>query len=178
MSDKPDWTTAPLDAQFHSFGLFRKHDNGNEFYYDRNHWSETDFDGMDFHEEQCDFEIRPESSKPEWDGKGLPPVGTVCEHHSGRKYEVAGYANQETEQHEAYPLTIIYCNIETGSSWCKPFEEWKKSFKPAKSDRDKWVDTTIKHLKDHYGWMRVDSMTSEAIEDIYDALKSGKLPTP
>lgn len=177
---KVDWSKAPADAQFYSCEYFRKHEDGKEFCWVGLIWYTDGFDSLEWHKKRDDFEMRPHSV--EWNGEGLPPVGTVCEHHSGRKYEVTGYANQDTEMPDVFPVTIIYRNTDTGKVWCRPFEQWKASFKPVKSDRDKWVDECAKILSNEH--IRVTDtvknlfMFKGEASAIYDALKSGKLPTP
>ena len=110
----------------------------------------------------------------EGNGGDLPPIGEVYQHRNhnpGWKYEVTGYIDQDTEQSETFRFTIVvvYRNIETGKVWCKPLKEWKKSFKPVRTDREKWVDEANQMLKEiPCGY--------DPLPYFYDAMKSGKLP--
>ena len=57
--NKRDWKNAPADAQFYSFGVFRKHENGVEFYWDKE-WHEAECpESINAHKGRFDFEMRP-----------------------------------------------------------------------------------------------------------------------
>ena len=59
--NKRDWSSAPKDAQFYSFGVVRKHDeNGNEFYYSGKNWHKAECpESINAHKGRFDFELRP-----------------------------------------------------------------------------------------------------------------------
>ena len=57
--NKRDWSAAPKDAQFYSFGVFRKHENGEEFYWD-GEWHKAECpESINAHKGRFDFETRP-----------------------------------------------------------------------------------------------------------------------
>ena len=62
---KQDWSKAPADAQFYSYGLFRKHDeSGAECYYWGENWHRAGFtENMNTHKKRIDFEMRPTDQK-------------------------------------------------------------------------------------------------------------------
>ena len=176
MNDKPDWTTAPKDAQFYSIGSFQKYENGREFYYAGDcwhdiggYWHGTARESMAFHKGFSDFEMRPESSEPAWDGKGLPPVGTVCE-----SYDADGWQRCVILAVDARGNLVVDL-LEDGMVEANHDNDCH-SFRPIKSDRDKWADKAIASLKPTLG--RFAEEERDICSRIYDALKSGKLPTP
>lgn len=57
---KVDWSTAPEDAQFYSFGAFRKQIDGKEYVLYAGQWMGARFDDTPVHKDQDDFEVRPE----------------------------------------------------------------------------------------------------------------------
>ena len=57
--NKRDWKNAPADAQFYSFGVFRKHENGNEFYWDKEWHKAECSENVNIHKGRFDFEMRP-----------------------------------------------------------------------------------------------------------------------
>lgn len=168
--DKVDWNTAPKDAQFYSCEYFRKHEDDKEFCWVVSIWHKDRFDPLEWHEKRYDFEMRHES--PVWDGKGFPPVGATCEHHSGRLYRVEGYTNENTTRPEQYPITIIYQNVDNGALWSRPAAEWFRSFRPIKSkhdEREEWIIEAQKHCAELVG---------KQLGCIYDAMKDGRLEKP
>ena len=57
-----DWSKAPKDAQFYSFGVFRKHDHVDEYCWNGLEWVSSVFDDISWHEKQSDFEYRPDAT--------------------------------------------------------------------------------------------------------------------
>lgn len=54
-------------------------------------------------------------------------------HYNGNEYEVLMLTN-ELSTNPKYPVTVVYKNIHTGSTWSKPFDDWHCSMtltKPA-----------------------------------------------
>jgi len=54
-------------------------------------------------------------------------------HYNGNEYEVLMLTN-ELSTNEQYPVTVVYKNIHTGSTWSKPLSDWHRSMtltKPA-----------------------------------------------
>ena len=111
----------------------------------------------------------PPETKPEWNGKDLPPVGTVCKY----KYERNGN------------WCVGECKIlgrDGDWVWFKPtctkhrtMIETEVSFSPIKSDKEKWVNAA---MGIHYPDRSVLPVLRPALTTIYDALQSGELPMP
>jgi len=59
-------------------------------------------------------------------------VGSTWKHSSGTQYEVIAIANAESTRPQAYPLTVVYRNIETGSVWSRKASEWHQSMTEAR----------------------------------------------
>ena len=163
MSNKPDWTTAPADAQFYGCRAFRKHDSGNEYRWKDGAWCKSQYDTIEHYEIHFDdFELRPESSEAAWNGQGLPPVGTVCEaqYKIGKEYE--------PEYGEILFMGSDIYVIKTDNGEKARFVDGAR-FYPIKSDRDKWIYVAREEFAE---------FSDTLIGKIYDALKSGKLPAP
>lgn len=54
-------------------------------------------------------------------------IWTLWEHKNGIVYRVTGFANMGTKRPDQYPQTIIYENEATGSTWCRPLNDWHRS---------------------------------------------------
>ena len=133
MTNKPDWDNAPEDAQFYSECHFRKHELGREFNWHAGKWCETGFDTFEWHKKRDDFEVRPGSSTPEWNGQGLPPVGTVCE-----SYDADGWQRCVILAVDARGNLVVDL-LEDGMVEAN-HDNHCYSFRPIKSDREKWID--------------------------------------
>lgn len=59
---KVDWSKAPKDAQFFSCSALRKHEHVEEYSWSGLEWESCSFDGISWHENQSDFEIRPDDT--------------------------------------------------------------------------------------------------------------------
>lgn len=64
----------------------------------------------------------------------LPTDKSLYRHTNGGVYRITGYANQETQKPDQYPVTIIYQNVVNGTTWCRPASEWARSFTPVDSE--------------------------------------------
>jgi len=138
MTNKPDWKTAPADAQFYHFGGFRKHENGEYFCWHRGNWHRSRrYEDINIHKWRFDFEMRPESSTPEWTGQGLPPVGTVCDMYWGGCF----HAEVEIIQYRRGANQVVFWNKD--KDHVDTADMPTASFEPIKSDRDKWIDEEI-----------------------------------
>lgn len=113
----------------------------------------------------------PQASKaPEWYGKGFPTCGAKCE----------AYVLAETNKN---------CDWRSGSAGFKAqasnggsgmtftddsggvhFIEAVTHFRLIRTDREKWVEAAKEHF--------CDDDSTATMEFIYDAIKSGELPTP
>ena len=79
-----------------------------------------------------------------------PKVNSKWRHHSGRVYRVMMIANIETQRPEQYPVTVVYVNVQTGSVWSRPANQWKRSFTPRKGmvmGAINWVTTLFKRWR-------------------------------
>lgn len=62
--------------------------------------------------------------------KFTPEVHGQYQHHSGRRYQVMGFANENTQDEERFPVTVIYFNLDNGTVWSRPFNEFIEKFEP------------------------------------------------
>ena len=100
--------------------------------------------------------------KTEWNGEGLPPVGTVCEGWLGN-----GWYECEVLAHKELGTACYFPEFEYYSL------KWIERFRPIKSDREKWIENTMESFNKTNG-----ISIKCAIEHIYDAIASGELPIP
>ena len=124
----------------------------------------------------------PPETKPEWNGEGLPPVGTVCtlventDFFSAHSGEVSTF-NRGTKviavgHAKRYDNDNVCITLQPIDSFTKGFATINPEFvRPIKSDREKWA----KQLCEVLG---IAQDESEWIDAIYDALISGELPVP
>ena len=101
--------------------------------------------------------LPPEENKPEWNGKGLPPVGTVCEYQIGsRNKSKCEYIGRREKG------SIVILDYDSGHFCC--YHPEQITLHPIKSDKEKWIEKATNCCDPDY-------------EQIYDAL-SGELPIP
>lgn len=99
---------------------------------------------------------------PEWNGDGLPPVGTVC---------MANLANGWTD------VKVAYIGDEGGCREALVFEiktskpAWADEFRPLRTEAEKDRDEFVKLVM---GWMHHAGDAEIAL--IYDAIAAGKIP--
>lgn len=53
-------------------------------------------------------------------------VNQRWKHYNGNEYEVLMFTN-ELSTNPKYPVTVVYKNIHTGSTWSKPLDDWHRS---------------------------------------------------
>lgn len=103
---------------------------------------------------------------PEWNGEGLPPVGTVC---------MANLANGWTD------VKVAYIGDEGGWREALVFEikstkpAWADEFRPLRTEAERKRDDAkkaISELRDRDGYKLAACM----IDPIYDAIAAGKIP--
>lgn len=123
-----------------------------------------------FVEHECvtldQYEATLAASKPEWDGKGLPPVGA----------EVEAF-NSVTDRW--YPVRIVYSSG-LNSAWIEldsngNIDSSSSSLmrlRPIRSEADKKRDEAINEITRVMGVFAV----KEVGKDIYDAIAAGKIP--
>lgn len=97
----------------------------------------------------------------QWDGTGLPPVGTECEVSvdGGRTWCVY----KATSQHNGMRL------IEIGN-FTEDFQKDNWTFRPLRTERDKAIDQMIKVFSSNAA-----PGTTHALVAIYDAIVAGKI---
>ena len=117
---------------------------------------------------------KSEHQKPQWDGEGLPPVGTVC--------EIAASTPQLHINHPEGSVVKIYAHFtdDRGIELAAFVDEigkvggvcTYKCFRPLKTQEDKKRDEVIEALKEGLGHAHglFDLM------QIYHLLKDGKIP--
>ncbi|MEH5066384.1 hypothetical protein [Enterobacter hormaechei] len=112
------------------------------------------------------YEAAIAASKPEWDGEGIPPVGTVCE-----------YTKQSLTVKEWTECTVDY----VGSSFivyrdCYGVEltgiKGDIKFRPVRSEADKKKEEVVFAIAE---LCRQSASNGHSAELIYDAIKSGKI---
>lgn len=62
-----------------------------------------------------------------------PLPGRIYKHNNGNRYQVIMLTNERTERPEQYPVTVVYFNVDNGTTWSRPLSEWSRSFTPMRS---------------------------------------------
>ncbi len=52
---------------------------------------------------------------------------SVWQHRNGAKYRVKEFTNLGTNDHEKYPITVVYENVDNGTVWSRPLHDWHRS---------------------------------------------------
>lgn len=111
------------------------------------------------------FPLPGEQTK--WDGEGLPPVGTVCEHWWGGVYD----DDVEIVQYRRNGNHVVFWRI--NKDCVDGAEIPTAEFRPLRSEREHWVEQSLKVLqKDPC------ALPSQLMGMIYDAIQSGELKSP
>ena len=97
---------------------------------------------------------------PEWNGEGLPPVGTVCLK-GCKKVQVLAHADVKSPTGTAVVWQALDDFSEIDWAVCNVFA-------PIRTDRERWIDAASEAALKH----------GDALGNLYDALKSGDLPQP
>lgn len=108
------------------------------------------------------YEAALAASKPEWDGEGLPPVGTQCEFisndNSWGKVDVIGFDGDK----------VVF--KPSGENYYGIAPSQRQIFRPIRSEADNKRDEAVAVMNGL--WTPNSKMHCEAI---YDAIKSGKI---
>lgn len=114
------------------------------------------------------YEAAVSSSKPEWDGKGLPPLGMEIEY----KFTKVNYRTCFSRGKVlAYGMHNVFMeHWSSKNEFIQPLD--KIEFRPIRSEADKELDEVIEALKEGLGHAHglFDLM------QIYHLLKDGKIP--
>jgi hypothetical protein len=104
---------------------------------------------------------------PEWDGDGLPPVGTVC---------MANLANGWTD------VKVAYIGDEGGCREALVFEikstkpAWADEFRPLRTEADRKRELAIEAILSDMRTIPCDLSLRDEVAVIYDAIAAGKIP--
>lgn len=116
------------------------------------------------------YEAALAASKPEWDGRGLPPSGVEFEYLRGDFGADEGRWVKCTMKYAGDKFCIVHLEGD-GESWLK--HEGTK-IRPVRSEsdkkRDEAVEAMIKHKDDQI------AVTENYYHAIYDAIAAGKIP--
>ena len=121
------------------------------------------------------YEAALAASKPEWDGEGLPPVGSRVEANYGGEWVEATVAY--TERPEGHSDAVA-CKeaLVFDCKTTRPF--WADEFRPIRSEADKKRDEAAKGLIEYLD-KETDIDNVFSIKDVigfYDAIAAGKIP--
>lgn len=99
----------------------------------------------------------------EWHERGdLPPVGTECEVHTGtERWERCKILALSAMRHS--PIAVFQVGLNPPDWYAQA-----SSFRPLRSDRERWVEQASS----------VVNKPGSGLQNLYDALLSGELPTP
>lgn len=113
------------------------------------------------------------SDKKEWNGEGLPPIGTVCvvvkqyspyfKHHVGKEVRIIAHATD----------TIAVYEIDDGDCGLEFHGLVASCFAPIKSKRDEWIEKAAEAFFNQGG-----EINDNAFGAVYDGIVSGDLPIP
>ena len=104
---------------------------------------------------------------PEWNGEGLPPVGTVC---------MANLANGWTD------VKVAYIGDEGGCREALVFEikstkpAWADEFRPLRTEAERKRDIAIEAILSDMRTIPCDLDLRDEVAVIYDAIAAGKIP--
>lgn len=104
---------------------------------------------------------------PEWNGDGLPPVGTIC---------MANLANGWTD------VKVAYIGDEGGCREALVFEikttnpAWADEFRPLRTEAERKRDAFINAVLDDMRTIPCDLSLRDEVAVIYDAIAAGKIP--
>ena len=117
------------------------------------------------------YEAALAASQPQWNGEGLPPVGTIC---------MANLTNGWTD------VKVAYIGEEYGWREALVFEvkstkpAWADEFRPIRSEADKKRDEAGLALYHAINWNAEGEIASpsrmEDYKKAYDAIAAGKIP--
>lgn len=113
------------------------------------------------------YESALASSKPEWDGEGLPPVGTRCE-----------FISNDTSWGEVDVIGIDGDKVvfkPSGETYYGIAPSQRQIFRPIRSEADKKRDEAISAMR-NYATNYNNTHVIHAIEQVYDAIAAGKIP--
>ena len=169
---KPDWDSAPTDTAVwiddnnpnsgNDFSGWFEFDKHNERY------SSSDRGGnlSTLFRDKYTVHHRPEIKPEVWDGKGLPPVGAVCEMvcsqyndneapeygHDGLKVEIVSYKNNMA--------VFIY---ENDGEWYASLSDNYKHFRPLKTQEEKDREAFIEWVSHAIGGIHKDDFNKHEI---------------
>lgn len=104
---------------------------------------------------------------PEWNGDGIPPVGTIC---------MANLANGWTD------VKVAYIGDEGGCREALVFEikstkpAWADEFRPLRAEAERKRDAFINAVLDDMRTIPCDLSLRDEVAVIYDAIAAGKIP--
>lgn len=108
---------------------------------------------------------------PNWDGVGLPPVGTKCE------YSLNGgdnWWNCEIAYIVGNQGIVMLCDVFEGAQYVDFTKyEGKLKFRPFRSEADKKRDVAIEAIEREF---KTTILDDEVAKVIYDAIVAGKIP--
>lgn len=118
------------------------------------------------------FPLPSEKTNIEWNGEGLPPVGTVCEHWWGGVYD----DDVEIVQYRRNGNHVVFWRI--NKDCVDGAEIPTAEFRPLRTERERWVGAACavfhgRCMHDYSGQHFVEAMGA-----VYDAIKSGKIKAP
>lgn len=104
---------------------------------------------------------------PEWDGEGLPPVGTICEAKVPRS--ITGWEWRKVKVVEsgipgAEKEVLVY-DLET------TFPSWTDEFRPLRTEAEKARELAVEDITNSMGAFGVKSVS----ESLYAAISAGKI---
>lgn len=110
----------------------------------------------------------PDEKAIKWNGEGLPPVGTVCEHWWGGVYD----DDVEIVQYRRNGNHVVFWRI--NKDCVDGAEIPTAEFRPLRSEREQWIDDAINVV----GGKQAVISAENVFGKIYDAIKSGQLIMP
>lgn len=113
------------------------------------------------------YEAALAASKPEWNGDGVPPVGTECE-----------MSNAGDEWHKCVIIAKGEEQIIYQTQGCREFSGHRNNyrFRPIRSEADKKRDEAVTVLHDEYFSHAPIDKVKDALYALYDAIAAGKIP--
>lgn len=109
---------------------------------------------------------------PEWNGEGLPPVGTICE------YSLAGrvWSPCKIDLYVGTQGVVISCDVFEGIQYVDFAKYDDFEFRPLRTEAERKRDAFINAVLDDMRTIPCDLSLRDEVAVIYDAIAAGKIP--
>lgn len=165
--------------------IYHDHDDGHEwcsvggydwirdmFPFEGNFRTQVSHDNVTAFISREKYEAALATSKPEWNGNGLPPVGMEIEY----KFTKVNYRTDFSRGKVlAYGMHNVFMeHWSSKNEFIQPLD--KIEFRPIRSEEDKKRDEAVTALHDEYFSHAPIDKVRDVLYALYDAIAAGKIP--